>query len=337
MKETDFFSLFHSVVAEMTENINKARKIVSELQHSEEEISSDIEDYSRRKQENLRKISKIKFVRTWMFGIPLVRLLLQLEQFIGDADLPFREWKKLKDEKSIPQTIRIVGKWLTPQQRRDVGKTVELCCLRCLSLLTDGVCISCAIKRDELDGGITFKDLGRTNTSEKFKYTQLVHFKDAIKRYQGKQTIVIPDVVMELIKEEMNLKKLTKTTLSKSHIFNTLETVKYIGKLKLADFYGHINLIHYKITGIPCPDITHLEGKLLERFESFEESYISMIKSRKHSINVDYKLGRILQLTGVPVSRRDFHCLRTRDKQDEHDVVWKHICKKNTWPILQFV
>jgi hypothetical protein len=209
--------------------------------------------------------------------------------------------------------------------------------LRCFSPLTGGVCLICVSKREELDAGITFKDIGRTNTSEKFKYTQLVHFKDAIKRFQGKQTVTVPDEVMKLIEDQMRLKSLTKLTLTKGHIFNILETEKFIGKIKLANYYGHINLIHFKITEIPCPDITHLEGKLLERFESFEEVYISMIKNRKHSINVDYKLGRILQLTGVSVSRKDFHCLRTRDKQDEHDVVWKHICKKNSWPILQFI
>ena len=86
---------------------------------------------------------------------------------------------------------------------------------------------------------------------------------------------------------------------------------------RLSKHYGDINLIYSVITGTPAPDISEYEAELLEMFDETEEAY-EKVKDpgRINSLNVNFKLFKLLQRIGYPVQTGRFLYSQNRCKMD---------------------
>ena len=92
---------------------------------------------------------------------------------------------------------------------------------------------------------------------------------------------------------------------------------------KLSDYYADINLIYFKITTKNPPDITEYRTELLEMHDQLEEAYMEVKdEERLNSLNVNWKLYKLLQLLGYECKKDDFFCLKTPTKQGEHEQKW---------------
>ena len=168
-----------------------------------------------------------------------------------------------------------------------------------------------------LDESISFKDSERVNVSSRYTYSCRGHFVEAINRFQAKQNTEIPNEVLETLKKEMVLNDLTAKTVQKDDLYT------FLSDNKLGDSYADINLIHLLITDIPAPDITNYCLELLEMFDQLEDSYREVKDiERLNSLNVNWKLYKLLQLLDFPCKKGDFYCLKTPTKQDEHEEKW---------------
>lgn len=197
------------------------------------------------------------------------------------------------------------------------------------------VCNDCFTETHHLDDTPTYKDSNRVNMSTKYTYTKRNHFSDAIKRYQGIQSIDVEkiDTVVAYIEQQMQLHKITKTqgksnSLTKNHVYMFLAESK-----KFAKHYNDINLLFFKLTGVQCPDISHLEDQLYEDFELQEAVYEEYENTcgRTNSLNVDYKLCRLLIRRGWQCTLDEFFILKTREKEEEHDDILKIVWARLGW------
>jgi hypothetical protein len=188
------------------------------------------------------------------------------------------------------------------------------------------LCSRC-IKLPEED--CSFKDMDRLNLSTRYKYSRKGHFKEAVEKFQGTQNSNIPkslyDMIYDLI-EKHKIKNLTKKQIS---MFLSESEEDY------TDYYGDVNLIYFNITGIPPPSISDYEEELYNMFDKQDEVYSKLKeKGEIKSLNVYYKLMKMLQILGYKCKSEDFNMLKTREKILEHDENWHKICKELGWNFI---
>jgi hypothetical protein len=183
------------------------------------------------------------------------------------------------------------------------------------------ICNKCGVQLELLDDTPTFKDSERVNMSARYTYTCKGHFIEAMNRFEGKQNTEIPESVIDILKRELSLHGLNvkhnKNNITKDHIY------MFLREKGLSEYYADINLIYFLITDINPPDITEHRNELLEMLEQIEEAYRSVKEStRTNSLNVNWKLYKLLQLIDYPCQKDDFFCLKTPTKEGEHEEKW---------------
>lgn len=193
------------------------------------------------------------------------------------------------------------------------------------------ICCYCYTEIEIIDDAPSFKDTDRVNMSSKYTYSRKGHFIEAKKRFQGNQN-TDPEKIkaaVEVVRREMGLHNLIaeqgkKRSISKDHAYT------FLSEQDLSSHYEDLNLIYHIITQEPCPDISMYDTILDELFDEQEEA-LDQVKedNRTNSLNVNYKLYKLLQKVGYPCRKDDFYILRTKAKEDEHDEKMKE-----AWDIL---
>lgn len=194
------------------------------------------------------------------------------------------------------------------------------------------ICNKCGVQMDLLDDSPSFKDSERVNMSARYTYTCKGHFIEAMNRFEGKQNTEIPQNVIQILNKELEIhgfNEKNKSLITKDHIY------MFLSEKGLSDFYADINLIYFMVSGVNPPDITAYRNELLDMLEQLEEAYLNVKESgRMNSLNVNWKLYKLLQLLDYPCQKDDFFCLKTPTKQGEHEEKWFEMIDylKDTYP-----
>lgn len=193
------------------------------------------------------------------------------------------------------------------------------------------ICGMCLTEVEIMDDTPSFKDTDRVNMSSKYTYTKKGHFSNAIKRFQGVQNTepkkiehAVSILKNEMIKHNLVEEREMVNSVTKDHLY------MFLSEQCLSDRYDDLNLLFHIITGEPCPDISQYEDALFEDFDLLEKAYKEIDDgSRSNSLNVNYKLYKLLQRQGYPCKKDDFYILKTKTKEDEHDEkmreCWEHL------------
>lgn len=179
----------------------------------------------------------------------------------------------------------------------------------------------CGVLYEILDDSPNFKDTNRVNMASRYKYSHIGHFKEAMNRFEGKQSTGIDDKIIENIEEQITLKKMSIDTVTKEEVYEILISLKY------SDYYADINLIYFKITKKSPPDITSLRIELLELLEFITEAYEEIFGEIDNSLNINWILYKLLQIVDFKCIREDFFCLKTSTKEGEYMDKWAQIIK----------
>lgn len=199
------------------------------------------------------------------------------------------------------------------------------------------ICSICFNQQIVMKYNSSYNDIDRVNIASKYIYIRKVHFRDCINQYQGKQNnTVSKDVYRDLENEffqhhllvgnEDTPKEIRFANITKKHIHIFLKELNY------SNHYENINLIHYVMTGIKPPDISHLEEQLLDDFNVLTELY-STIKhiKRKSFINSQHVLYQLLRRHRFPCNKDDFIVLKTTDRKCFHDEITKELFETLGW------
>lgn len=183
------------------------------------------------------------------------------------------------------------------------------------------ICDDCYSEIEILDDSPNFKDTDRVNMSSKYTYTRKGHFIDAAKRFQGTQNID-PKKIQEavsIIEKEMKLHDLVKERNTPNSVTKD-QIYMFLSEQDLSSFYEDLNLIFHIITKEPCPDITEYLDDIYDDFDDLEIALKDLQDDeRTNSLNVNYKLYKLLQRRGYSCRKDDFYILKTKTKEDEHD------------------
>ncbi len=164
-----------------------------------------------------------------------------------------------------------------------------------------------------------------------FAYKRINHFNEWLAQFQAKESTDIPksvynDIIVELKKERIvNIKDLTP-----------LKLREILKKLKKNKYYEHIPHIINKLNGVPPPVMNRKTEEELRRM--FKEIQVPFHKfcpeNRKNFLSYSYVLHKFVQLLELDDFLPCFMLLKSREKLQQQDQIWKKICEYLKWQYI---
>jgi len=201
-------------------------------------------------------------------------------------------------------------------------------CPHCNTMLvvekTEGelMCEECGFVYDTRLPGI--KDLESINTCRSY-YSLKSNLLKAIQRFEGKN-ISVTNKDIDKIRTELKKRQITPSLLKTEHVMSVLKDLKMDNYYD--EIYSLISVLSHRVKKPIQPYIP----KLLKLHDELEHAY-SFVKnpSRTNSLNVYFKLYKLLKLCDKDFDISDLCILKTEQKFEEHEEKWKEICKITGW------
>ena len=201
------------------------------------------------------------------------------------------------------------------------------------------ICSTCGtVLTTQNDNIISFRDIERVNIGSKYSYDRRVHFRECLKRFQGKQNINIDNVVFKKLTQHFLQYQLIPENYKEIPRKEAFQKVKrehihlFLKELGYSRYYEDIVYIFHYMTEQDIPDISHLENNLLLDFDLLVDMYDKMFKNdRKNFINNQYVLYQLLRKYKYPCRKEDFNFLKTNDRKLYHDSVCQKLFEKLGW------
>jgi len=197
------------------------------------------------------------------------------------------------------------------------------------------ICADCGAQLYSIQNLCSYNAINRVNICSKYTYDRKVHFRDCINQFQGKQNSTIPESIYTYLLTQLKLHNLIAGSppypqITKQQIYLFLKDGG------MSKFYEDLNLIHYKITGIKPPDVSHIEANLLADFDILTNLYdIKFRKNkkfrRKNFINTQYVLYQLLRKYNFPCKSTDFNILKTVERKSFHDDICRELFAELKW------
>lgn len=155
-----------------------------------------------------------------------------------------------------------------------------------------------------------------------------------LSQIQGKETTEIPEEIYDAI--FMEIKKQRITNMAKLKISKIKEILK---KLKWNKYYEHSAHILHKLNGLPIPHLEpELEEKLRSMFRLVQPPFLKyMPPGRKNFLSYSYVIHKSCQLLGRDEYLPSFPLLKSRDKLQQQDQIWKKICEELGWHFIRSI
>lgn len=193
------------------------------------------------------------------------------------------------------------------------------------------VCVECG----QMENNIVECDINKNVLNDCYGkssiYQRKNHFKEWLNQLQARETIEIPQDVIDKIILELKNNNITNL----ANIEITL-IKKILKKLHLSKYYENAFHIIYLINGLQPPILTiHIEKKLTEYFKMIEEPFqIYKKKERKNILRYSYILYKLCELLELDEFLSCFSLLKNRNKLLEQDQIWKMICNHLNWEFI---
>ena len=159
-----------------------------------------------------------------------------------------------------------------------------------------------------------------------YAYKRINHFREILAQFQAKETTLIPNEVIENIKNQIKKERISIESITNKKAKDILK------KLGYNKFYEHIPFIKDKL-GIKPPVMSpELEDKLCNLFMEIQRPYaIHCPEGRVNFLNYYYVLYKLCELLDEITFLEFFPMLKDPVKRIEQDEIWKKICKELNW------
>jgi DNA-directed RNA polymerase subunit M/transcription elongation factor TFIIS len=185
-------------------------------------------------------------------------------------------------------------------------------------------CEECGLIYDTRLPGV--KDIESVNTSRSY-YSLKMNLLKAIHKFEGKQSSVT-NSDLEIIITEIQKRRLNRQLLKCEHL------LKILKDLKLVKYYDEVYSLLPLLTNKQKKSIQPFIPQILKLHDELEYAYSSVKNpNRINSLNVYFKLYKLLKLCDKDFDISDLCTLKTEQKFEEHEEKWKEICKITGWPV----
>ena len=164
-----------------------------------------------------------------------------------------------------------------------------------------------------------------------FAYKRINHFNEWIIQFQGKETTEIPSKIYTDVTEEikknihMDIKNVTNR-----------QVREILKKLKYNKYYENIPNIINIITNRQAPIISReYEEKLRSMFKEIQIPFMNNCpENRKNFLSYSYVLHKFCELLELDHLLQYFPLLKSREKLQQQDFIWKKICNDLEWEYI---
>lgn len=197
----------------------------------------------------------------------------------------------------------------------------------------------CGYQTENITSESYYKDSSRVNLANRNNYEDSENFKKVLMRFQGKQPQPPPDELYNQLEEyfikighktgeeirslpinEFGKKEGTSRKLMETALSGTSNSA----------FYDDIWLIMHVYWGWKLNDVSHLEHKIMEDYNTTQLILISLPinrKSREASLNTQLRLYWHLRAVGYSCSKDDFKLPLSRESLLLQQELWEIMCK----------
>jgi ribosomal protein S27AE len=175
----------------------------------------------------------------------------------------------------------------------------------------------------------SYKDPPRE--SSYFAYKRINHFNEWLAQFQAKESIDIPQEIYDGILREL-----------KKNIFLDIKDIKYnhireiLKKLKFNKYYEHIPHIINVLNGQKAPVLSRShEEQLRMMFKEIQTPFMQHCPdNRKNFLSYAYVLHKFCELIELDELLTYFPLLKSREKLQQQDRIWKDICTSLKWQYI---
>jgi hypothetical protein len=162
-----------------------------------------------------------------------------------------------------------------------------------------------------------------------YAYKRINHFREILAQFQAKETTLIPDEIIENIKQQIKKERLDINTMTNKRTKDVLK------KLRYNKYYEHIPFIKDKL-GVKPPIMSpELEETLCNLFIDIQAPYAKYCPDdRVNFLNYYYTIYKLCELLDQKQFLPYFPMLKDREKRIEQDVIWKNICTELKWKFI---
>ena len=164
-------------------------------------------------------------------------------------------------------------------------------------------------------------------------YIRLNHFKEILSQFQAKETTLIPDEIIELIRNRIKKERITDMSL-----INYDKMREILRKLRLNKYFEHIQYIN-SIFGIKPPIMNEeLHETLCVLFIEIQKPWaVHCPANRSNFFNYTYTLYQLCVLLDQTQYLPYIPMMKDREKQLEQDMIWKKVCMDLDWEFFPTV
>jgi len=175
----------------------------------------------------------------------------------------------------------------------------------------------------------SFKDPPRETSY--FAYKRINHFNEWLAQFQAKESTEIPQEVYDGILKEMKKNKLLNIQDIKYHHIREI-----LKKLKYNKYYEHIPHIINMLNGKKAPLLTRKhEEQLRIMFKEIQTPFMQHCPdTRKNFLSYSYVLHKFCELIVLDDLLVYFPLLKSREKLQQQDKIWKDICGTLKWQFI---
>lgn len=167
-----------------------------------------------------------------------------------------------------------------------------------------------------------------------FAYKRINHFNEWLAQFQAKESTDIPKQVYEDIMTELKKERFSDLNKLKPPKIRAI-----LKKLKYNKYYEHIPHIINRINGKQPPIISKdIEEQLRCMFKQIQVPFIKFCpKDRKNFLSYSYVLHKFIELLELDEYLPCFPLLKSREKLNQQDQIWKNICEHCEWEFIKSI
>jgi hypothetical protein len=164
-----------------------------------------------------------------------------------------------------------------------------------------------------------------------FPYKRLNHFLEWLNQFQAKESVDIPEDIYDKIIVEVR-----RMRIRSYEDLTILEMKTILKKLRLRQYYEHIQHIICKITGHQPPILNReTEDVIKQMFKEIQEPFERhKPKGRTNFLSYSYVLHKFCQILRLYEFVKQFPLLKSREKLRLLDDLWRKICDDLGWEFV---
>jgi hypothetical protein len=165
-----------------------------------------------------------------------------------------------------------------------------------------------------------------------FAYKRINHFNEWLNQIQGKETTDIPDEVFDKILMEIQKERITNIA-----DVGPAKLKDILRRLRLNKYYEHGPYIINKLNGATMPHMPpELEEQLRNMFKQVQVPFLKHAPSkRRNFLSYSFCIYKFLQLLERDEYLKYFPLLKSREKLQVQDNIFKKICEDLNWHFIK--